>query len=281
MISYNFISKSDKKCGVIELPKPIVISNIYSAHNFNWKKEFYFAGESHKYHEAVFVSDGEVTVSEDDRIYHLKKGDFIVHAPYEFHRISTDTGARVLLFSFESEGLFPEAVYNGFFVLSIEYTAAYCRLFEKIYTFFHENPEDMSAALEISAYLPAFLLSVASTHKAHHTSAHSKSEEEYKRLVETMRETVAENLSLEEIAERCHTSVSYVKHLFHRYAGVGAKSYYTTLRLNETLRLLDEGVAVAEIARLLNFSSPEYLSLFFKKHMGTPPGRYRSQSKKT
>lgn len=172
-------------------------------------------------------------------------------------------------------------MYDGFFVLSIEEEAAFCRLFEKIYTFFHENAEDGSAALEISAFLPAFLLSVASTHKGHHTSAHSKSEEEYKRLVEAMQSTVSENLSFEELAQRCHTSVSYVKHLFHRYAGVGAKSYYTTLRLNETLKLLDEGVTVAEIARRLNFSSPEHLSLFFKKHMGTPPGRYRSQGKKS
>jgi AraC-like DNA-binding protein/mannose-6-phosphate isomerase-like protein (cupin superfamily) len=278
MISYNFISPNDKNFGTKLLPHPIAVSNIYTAHNFNWKKKFYFSGESHKYHEAVFVLEGEVTVSEDDRIYHLKSGDFIVHAPYEFHRISTDTGAQVLLFSFETEGAFPNEVYDGFFALSIEEEAAFCRLFDKIYTFYHGEAEDGGCALEIASALPAFLLSLATPHRAHHASAHSKSEEEYKKLVEAMRDSVRENLSLEEIAERCHTSVRYVKHLFHRYADVGAKSYYTTLRLNETVRLLDEGVTVAEIARRLNFSSPEYMSLFFKKHTGKTPAEYKKEA---
>jgi quercetin dioxygenase-like cupin family protein len=80
----------------------------------------YFSGESHKYHEVVFVMDGEVTISEDDRIYYLSKGDLIVHAPYEFHRIATDKGAQILLFSFDTDEAFPDKLYDGFFVLSEE-----------------------------------------------------------------------------------------------------------------------------------------------------------------
>ena len=164
MISYNFISPNDKNFGTKLLPRPIAVSNIYTAHNFNWKKKFYFSGESHKYHEAVFVLEGEVTVSEDDRIYHLQKGSLIVHAPYEFHRISTDSGARALIFSFESDELFPSGLYDGFFALPIEEEREFCALFDKIYTFYHESGEEdfkSDVSLEIACALPAFFLSFA------------------------------------------------------------------------------------------------------------------------
>ena len=162
MISYNNISPSDMIHGVKPLPSPIIIKNIYSAHNYRWDNKFYFSGESHKYHEVVFILDGEVTCSEDDSIYHLGKGEMIVHAPYEFHRISTDKGARVFVVSFETDGVFPKTLYDGFFRLSVEEQLAYSRIFDKIYTFYHgEDNSGSSLSLEITALLPAFLLSLS------------------------------------------------------------------------------------------------------------------------
>ena len=60
----------------------------------------------------------------------------------------------------------------------------------------------------------------------------------------------------------------------------GVKQYYATIRLNEAIKLLEEGEAVTEVSAKLNFSSAEYFSLFFKKHTGLPPGRWRSELKK-
>ena len=282
MISNNNSYKNIKSCGPRPLPAPFTVQNIFSAHDYRWENKFYFAGESHKYHEVVYVKEGEITVSEDDRIYRLSKGGLIVHAPYEFHRISTDTGAHVLLFSFECEQRLPEKIYDGFFVLSIEEEAEFSRLFERIFTFFHGTAESCvseRAAAEIPSLLPAFFFSLTTENHTHSSSALSKSEEEYRRCVELMKASVYENLTLDELAARNHLSVSYLKQLFSRYAGVGAKAYYTTLRLNETIRLLESGISVTEVASRLCFSSPEYLSLFFKKHLGTPPGRWRSRNK--
>ena len=282
MFSYNKFDADYHKSGVKPLPSPLVVSNIFSAHHYNWKEKFNFSGESHKYHEAVFVYEGEVTVSEDDRIYHLSERSLILHAPYEFHRIATDTGAKVMLFSFETEELFPEAVYDGFFVLSIEEAESYRRLFDKIYEFYHleQSPPDPTLALEIASLLPSFFLSLSKAHSTHHSAVQSRSEAEYKKIVEVMRESVSKNLSLEDVAKEVHMSVSYLKHLFHKYAGVGAKHYYATLRLNEVIKLLECDLSIAEIAARLNFSSPEYLSLFFKKHTGLPPGKFKSQNRR-
>ena len=282
MISYNSDRENTKTSGPKPLPLPFTVQNVFSAHDYMWRSKFYFSGESHKYHEIVYVADGEITVSEDDRIYHLKKDELIVHAPYEFHRISTENGAHVLIFSFECDELLPEEIYDGFFILTIEEKAAFERLFQRVYAFFHGEPGDGErerAAKEIPSLLPAFFFTLAAESHSHSSSTHSKSEEEYRKTVETMRAAVYESLSLYEIAARNHLSVSYLKQLFSRYAGVGAKTYYTTLRLNEAIRLLEGGMSVAEVASRLNFSSPEYFSLFFKKQVGTPPGKWRSRNK--
>ena len=283
MILDNLVAPTDEDCGIKTLQPPFVVKNIFTAHRYIWKDKYYYLGESHKFHEVVYILNGDVTISEDDSIYYLTKGDLIVHAPYEFHKIATDARAEVLIFSFDSNELFPDAVYDGFFVLSLEEEQNFCRLFDKIYNFYHyeKDVKDFKAlSKEIASALPAFFYNLASTHKTYHSGIRSRSEEEYKSIVEIMKRNLYENLSLEEIAEQNHTSLSYVKHLFHRYAGVGAKSYYSTLRLNESIKLLEKGIPVSEVAEMLNFSSPEYFSHFFKKHMGLPPAKWKNQNDK-
>jgi len=70
-------------------------------------------------------------------------------------------------------------------------------------------------------------------------------------------------------------SITTVKELFAKYAGVNPKCYYSDMRGNEALRLLEEGVEIEEIAERMNYSSPNYFSYSFKKQFGLPPGRYR------
>ena len=52
---------------------------------------------------------------------------------------------------------------------------------------------------------------------------------------------------------------------------------YTTERMIEALRLLEEGMEIAEIAKKMNFSSVNYFSNSFKKQFGLPPGQYRNK----
>lgn len=289
MILDNKILEKPRSSKKRELPPPMVISNLYSAFDLFLSESFYFAGESHEFHEVVYVLSGNVIVTEDERIYHLTKGNLIIHAPWEFHRISTNQSARIMVFTFTAKGLFPQTLYDSFFDLSPEMRETFNQLFKEIRSFIHDytTEEDMNSdeyinlAMEISSALPSFLFSLIRTHTPNSaTSVHLGSEAEYKRIVETMQQSVNENLSLEEIAALNHISVSYIKHLFQRYAGIGAKKYYDTLRLNEITRLLKHGMRVSDIAQQLKFSSPEYMSFFFKKHMGIPPGAWQSKNRK-
>ena len=94
---------------------------------------------------------------------------------------------------------------------------------------------------------------------------------EYRRLASFMSEHVNENLTLTELAAKNNVSVSYVKLLFGTYAGMSPKAYFNQLRLRRATELLREGKTVTEVADLMNFSSPNYLSAFYKRLSGTPP----------
>ena len=61
------------------------------------------------------------------------------------------------------------------------------------------------------------------------------------------------------------------KLLFNTYAGISPKSYFNQLRLRHANELLSIGLSVTEVAELMNFSSPNYFSAFYKKHTGISP----------
>ena len=96
----------------------------------------------------------------------------------------------------------------------------------------------------------------------------------YRQLITIMSENLYANLSLQEIAAKLPISISYMKVLFHRYAGIAPKTYYSHLRCRESIKLLQSGLSAAETADLMNFSSPNYFSVFFKKMTGMPPATY-------
>ena len=89
-----------------------------------------------------------------------------------------------------------------------------------------------------------------------------------------MGEALQENLTISQIAARNAVSVTTVKELFQKYAGISPKAYYSEMRGNEALRLLKAGKDIAEVAELMNFSSPNYFSAFFKRYAGKPPARW-------
>ena len=122
-----------------------------------------------------------------------------------------------------------------------------------------------------------FILKI--TGKNAHTDSFSSNPgaEVYRKTVKTMTENIYSNLSLEEIADKNHISISYVKKLFYHYAGVSPKKYYDHLRIHEITSQLTEGIPKSEIAEKMGFSSPAYFTNYCKKHLGVTPTQYQKE----
>lgn len=249
-----------------------------SAYDYSWDESFVFNGEAHDLWEIVCVTRGEVEITEDEKIYTLGAGDMILHAPMEFHRIRSAHGTRPSLYvmSFSAAGALPDRLKEGIFRLSNETMEDYGRAFKMIKAFL-EHGEDV-AGQEASALLSAFLTRLGRTEATSSRLSTSQGALEYERAVRAMKAAVCENLTLSTLASRCFISVSYMKLLFVKYAGISPKSYYSRLRAQYAARLLSEGMSAERVAEKMNFSSPGYFSAFFKQHVGVCPSKYLRSS---
>ncbi|MDE6337830.1 MAG: AraC family transcriptional regulator [Muribaculaceae bacterium] len=91
-----------------------------------------------------------------------------------------------------------------------------------------------------------------------------------------MVESIYEPVELQEIALRVGMSYSSFRQHFREYTGRAPASYLRILRLERAMELLTRTtLTVKEIAYTLNFKSPDYFSLQFKKAFGRSPSDYR------
>ncbi len=236
--------------------------------------DYRFPGESHDFTEMVFVAEGRIELVEEGRVFLMREGDLIFHAPMEFHRLRSVDGTSPLLFnlSFTAVGEVPHALYEGVLHLPTQGREAFVRMFRTAQAFLSgERERGQCAADALCAFL-WYVLSDASVGSRAVTDPRARL---YEALVNDMQESVADNLTVEALAERHHVSLGTVKAIFRRYADVSPKQYYRALRLAEAARRLSAGQSVAEVAQSMSFSSAAYLTVFFKSATGMTPAEYR------
>ncbi|MBE6637384.1 MAG: helix-turn-helix domain-containing protein [Ruminococcaceae bacterium] len=255
------------------------ITGFYSAFSFSWNEHFHFKGEMHnRLWEIVLITSGKVNITEDEKIYTLEKNQMILHAPREFHSIGSaeNTNPSGYVMSFGADGILPETLKNGVFVLEEGEMTQFIAIVERIMTFLTQESLPSYWGQEASNLLSAFLIHLIGK-KAESTVDNSVTATAYRQIVSIMTERVKDNFALEDFASLCNISVSYIKQLFHQYCGVSPKAYYNNLRIRYARKCLEDGWTIAQVANEMNFSSPNYFSAFFKKKTGLSPLAYKTQ----
>ena len=256
------------------------VTGFYSSFRFDWNSTFMFAGESHEMWEAVFVRDGKVEVSENEKVFVLGRNNLIIHAPWEFHRIKSaaKTTPSGNVMSFFVKGELPRRLRDGIFILSEEQVLNYTSICDSASAFLSDESTSGYAGQEIADRLAAFLIRL-SGETVHESTNSSPSAIEYKKIVTAMSNGVCENKTLSDFAVECGDSVSYMKQLFSKYAGASPKACYNKLRIRYAAKLLDEGETVRFVAQRMNFPSSNYFSSFFKKYTGLSPLEYKQRER--
>lgn len=86
--------------------------------------------------------------------------------------------------------------------------------------------------------------------------------------------------TLGQLAREAGLSRTRFTELFHRQVGEAPRRYVEKLRLRHARRLWEYGrLTLGEIAERLNFSSPFYLSLRFKREFGVSPAVFRKKAR--
>ncbi|PWV90600.1 AraC-like protein [Paenibacillus cellulosilyticus] len=99
-------------------------------------------------------------------------------------------------------------------------------------------------------------------------------------IMSWVEEHYAEDIHLEDIAQRLHLSKSYVSRLFQQETGGNLSEYITARRIKQACRLLQNSShAVERISEEVGYPNVSYFIRLFKKVVGTTPLKYRSAAR--
>lgn len=96
------------------------------------------------------------------------------------------------------------------------------------------------------------------------------------RVFDYVRENIANDLSLRELAAVAGTSPSHFKALFKRAVGTPVHQYVIRTRVEYAAEILQrEGLPLADVALQAGFSNQSHLALCMRRVMGVTPGQLR------
>ena len=231
-----------------------------------------FQGEIHAFYEMVYVLSGTVGITAGDKVYMLNSGQCLLHPPNEFHRIRSEKGSEphVLNLSFHAAAV-PE--YAGrVFAPNLKQQEEFMEISMGVREGLRRS--DAVKLNEQRLRLESWLLrAIRST--TDNGIVESSAALRYAEIVNVLQEHLNDQLSASDVARLCNMSLSNLKKIFTRYAGMGVSRYFTEMKMRRAAVLLQSGKRVGEVAAELGFTDQNYFSTVFRRIMGVPPGQYR------
>lgn len=266
------------------LNKKIEVLGFYSFFSFCYDGNYFFGGEHHPFWELVYCHSGSLGVTADEKIYRLCKGDIIIYPPNVHHKLWSEdqSESKGMVISFDARG---EGLIDIVGAYSCDRELKKC--FDDMYFGMNECDDEKKLTgylrfLEADPYkfqtitnqFENSLLALKSRGLTLGTNQ-SKSALDYERVVQVMQKNVAINMSVDELSKFCGIGVSTMKKLFRQFNSMGIHEYFLHLKMQEAVRMLNDGKTVTETAEMLGFSNQSYFSTAFKRVMKMNPGKLK------
>lgn len=279
--------------------KVIGVEKLITVFYAELSKTFTNEGERHDFWEMVYVDRGEVLCTAGKRQFALKSGELTFHAPNEFHAVSAAAGTapNVSIITFECKSRAMRDFEGKIFPLSGEEKALVSMLFrEGNSTYSLVDPRNpllqqmqrleeapFGSSQMIKNLLEIFLIrlhrkegALAKRSRYHYKVGGIDIPFPVKEILDLLNDNVYGKLTVGEIARRLGKSESTVKNLFALYQSGGIMHYYNHLKIEEAKRLIREGDGnLGAIAAALQFDTPQYFSMCFKRFVHMSPQEYK------
>lgn len=96
------------------------------------------------------------------------------------------------------------------------------------------------------------------------------------KVMEYVKKNFSKKISLEDVAKHVYLSRSYLSSIFKEETGQSLFAYINQVRVEKSkLYLLDNNVALVDVAALCGFEDQSYFTKVFKKETGLSPKKYR------
>ncbi len=274
----------------IEPISVLTLSRIYTIFERECLNGYSFSGESHDFWELVYVAEGSIRVSSDDRVYNLSEGDIIFHKPLELHKFTVNCkcGAKINVLSYLAEGEIAEKMAGRVFSLNAEQKLLAKKIFDfseflseieiterlldnekDYYNVLFKNP--LKTQLTIG-YICELIISLSKS-KNNFMEFESEETKLFKKAIEIMKQHLGDSVSVPKLAFSIGTSESTLKRIFDKYAKLSVYKYFLQLKINQATIMLQNGVSVGKTAEELGFSSQNYFSTCYKRETGQNPSQ--------
>ncbi len=95
-------------------------------------------------------------------------------------------------------------------------------------------------------------------------------------VVQYLDQHFAEDININQIAQKVYFSSSYISHLFKEELGVTIIEYLTRIRLDQARKLLENtDLTINKITKKIGYNDITYFSKLFKRKVGISPNEYR------
>ena len=258
------------------------------------QRDLQFDWHYHTFDKAVFFLSGRVRYAVEDRTYDLRPGDILLIRHGCLHRPEIDPGEvyeRYILYmdsghleAFSAPGrpldvCFQRAQERRLELLRPEAAArtGLTRMLAELdgalrsKAFAHELLAD-TLFLQVMIALDRLSLGDGGGAAPAGLAGHPKIAE----IAEYIGANLAEDLSVEALAQRFFVSKSFLMHRFREVTGYAPHSYVQLRRLLFAAGAIAEGVPTAEACRQAGYNDYSAFSRAFVKRFGVTPGRYRA-----
>lgn len=248
--------------------------------------------------EIVYILDGTMTYQVNQNHYHLVKGDCLFINSNSLHSGSmyetndckyiVATFNPSLIYGYEKSDIdtkytFPLINTESFssFVIheGSEVNASFAHAMGDMGVLYTERPACYE--LHIKSILCHLWSVFFEEYKQHQSSsdigiAETKQISRLKNALVFIHSHYKETISLEEMAESCHTSKSEFCRIFKKTLHQTPFEYLLRYRIQKSLSLLvSDSYSITEIADHVGFSGSSYYSEVFKKYMNCSPREYK------
>lgn len=238
----------------------------------------------HKSLELLFVLSGTVHILVDDKSYTLNSEDLLLINSQSIHELYSDKCELIALQINLSKSEFFNDYKNIFFsCCSVDDTNNtkydYIRYLLARLIKVNESGENSFLTIAITSLLLNELITNFQSKKTDKFFEDKKNLNQLSKILDYINDHYKEGITLNDIAENEHFSLSYLSRFFKKYMGMNFTSYYNKIRLEHAVNeMLSSNEPISTIAINSGFPDSRAFVSLFKERYGMLPSEYRSMN---